>query len=213
MPFRFRPEPTLPSAAEALPGRAQAMGVGGPHAVLATSLIEPWPPGMATAVLALGCFWGAERRFWRLDGVWSTQVGYAGGFTPNPSYQEVCSGLTGHTEVVRVVFDPLKLSYSALLRHFWEAHDPTQGMRQGNDIGTQYRSAIYTCDAEQQAQAEVSRGHYQAALSAAGKGLITTEIRPAPPFYYAEDYHQQYLAKNPNGYCGLGGTGVAYREG
>ena len=198
----------LPSAEEALPGRDTPMPVGGTHAVNGHPIVPPFPAGLQQALFGLGCFWGAERRFWEQPGVYSTAVGYAGGHTPNPTYREVCTGLTGHNEVVLVVFDPQVLSYDDLLRIFWEAHDPTQGMRQGNDIGTQYRSGIYTCSAEQTEQAQASRTRYQAVLTAAGRGPITTEIREAPAFYYAEDYHQQYLAKNPGGYCGLGGTGV-----
>ena len=178
------------------------------HFVHGTPLEGPFPEGLQMAVFGMGCFWGAERKFWQAEGVYSTQVGYAGGFTPNPTYREVCSGQTGHTEVVRVVFDPKRISYEELLRIFWENHDPTQGMRQGNDIGTQYRSAIYTFGEEQLRAAEASRDAYQKALTEAGYGTITTEIREAPTFYFAEDYHQQYLAKNPGGYCGIGGTGV-----
>jgi len=200
---------SLPTEADALPGRSTPIPVRGTHHVNGNRTVEPFPEGLEQAVFALGCFWGAERVFWRLDGVYSTAVGYAGGITPNPSYEEVCSGRTGHTEVVLVVFDPRRISYRSLLRAFWEAHDPTQGMRQGNDIGTQYRSAIYTRSDEQQDMAETSRRTYEAALSAKGRGPITTEIAAAGPFYYAEDYHQQYLAKNPAGYCGLGGTGVS----
>lgn len=200
---------TLPTPEQALPGRSEEMPVPPAHAVNGRPLTPPWPEGYAEAVFGLGCFWGAERRFWTEPGVYVTAVGYAGGITPNPSYEEVCSGLTGHAEVVRVVFDPQALSYAGLLRVFWEAHDPTQGMGQGNDRGTQYRSAIYTLDAAQLEAAEASREAYQAALSASGRGTITTEIAPAGEFFYAEDYHQQYLAKNPGGYCGLGGTGVA----
>jgi peptide-methionine (S)-S-oxide reductase len=198
----------LPTPEQALPGRAAAMSVADRHAVLGHPLQGPFPVGLQQAVFGLGCFWGAERRFWQQPGVWTTAVGYAGGHTPNPTYEEVCSGATGHTEAVLVVFDPAQIAYEALLRLFWESHDPTQGMRQGNDIGTQYRSAIYTFDAAQQAAAGSSRDAYAAALAAAGYGPISTEIAVAGPFYYAEDYHQQYLAKNPGGYCGLGGTGV-----
>jgi peptide-methionine (S)-S-oxide reductase len=179
------------------------------HVVLGHTLQPPFPPGLALAQLAMGCFWGAERKFWQLPGVYTTAVGYAGGATPNPTYKEVCSGLTGHTEAVLVVFDPAQLSYARLLQVFWEAHDPTQGMRQGNDRGTQYRSALYTYDAAQAQTAQASLARYQAALTARGLGTITTELGAAPVFYYAEDYHQQYLAKNPQGYCGLGGTGVS----
>jgi len=178
------------------------------HFVSGRPLVGPYPEGLEEAVFGLGCFWGAERVFWQAPGVWVTAVGYAGGTTPNPTYEEVCSGRTGHTEAVLVVYDPKVTSYDALLKLFWEAHDPTQGMRQGNDVGTQYRSAIYTFSPQQAALAETSRGAYQRRLEAAGLGEITTEIREAPPFYFAEDYHQQYLAKNPYGYCGLGGTGI-----
>lgn len=198
----------LPTAEQALPGRATPMPVPAQHHVNGNPLKPPFPAGLQQAVFALGCFWGAERRFWQQPGVWSTAVGYAGGHTPNPSYEEVCSGLTGHTEVVLVVFDPRQTSYEQLLKVFWEAHNPTQGMRQGNDIGTQYRSAIYCSDAAQLQAAQVSQAMFQGQLEKAGFGPITTEIAAAPPFYYAEAYHQQYLAKNPGGYCGLGGTGV-----
>lgn len=198
----------LPTAEQALPGRSTPLPVSARHFVNGNALQGPFPEGLQQAVFALGCFWGAERRFWQQPGVWSTSVGYAGGLTPNPTYEEVCSGLTGHTEVVLVVFDPQLTSYQALLKVFWEAHNPTQGMRQGNDIGTQYRSAIYTFDDAQQSAAEASRAAFQQALDQAGLGQITSEIAPAGPFYYAEAYHQQYLAKNPGGYCGLGGTGV-----
>ena len=198
----------LPTAEQALPGRSTPLPVPARHYVNGNALQGPFPEGLQQAVFALGCFWGAERRFWQQPGVWSTAVGYAGGLTPNPTYEEVCSGLTGHTEVVLVVFDPQLTSYQALLKVFWEAHNPTQGMRQGNDIGTQYRSAIYTFDDAQQTAAEASRAAFQQALDQAGLGQITSEIAPAGPFYYAEAYHQQYLAKNPGGYCGLGGTGV-----
>ena len=204
-----RHELKLPSPEEALPGREERMPVPKAHFVNGAPLEPPFPPGTELALFGLGCFWGAERMFWKTPGVVSTSVGYAGGATPNPTYEEVCSGLTGHAEVVRVVFDPARVSYEELLRVFWEGHDPTQGMRQGNDVGTQYRSAIYTCGEEQQRKAEASREAYQGALAAAGHGGITTEIREGPEFFYAEDYHQQYLGKNPNGYCGLGGTGVA----
>jgi peptide-methionine (S)-S-oxide reductase len=199
----------LPKAGEALPGRDTAMPVPKAHFVNGRPLTGPFPDGLEVAAFGLGCFWGAERKFWQQDGVWTTAVGYAGGETPNPTYQEVCSGGTGHTEMVLVVFDPTAVSYDQLLKVFWENHDPTQGMRQGNDIGTQYRSAIYTYSDEQVRKAEASRDAYQTALKKAGMGEITTEIRPAPEFYYAEDYHQQYLAKNPGGYCGIGGTGVS----
>ncbi|MFV0885515.1 peptide-methionine (S)-S-oxide reductase MsrA [Metapseudomonas otitidis] len=198
----------LPTATQALPGRETPMPVPEAHYVNGHPLQAPFPAGLEQAVFGLGCFWGAERRFWQQEGVWSTAVGYAGGHTPNPTYDEVCSGLTGHTEVVLVVFDPRVISYERLLAVFWEAHNPTQGMRQGNDIGTQYRSAIYcTSDAQLQA-ARASEARFQVELDKAGFGAITTEIAEAPAFYYAEAYHQQYLAKNPNGYCGLGGTGV-----
>ncbi len=200
---------TLPSASEALPGRAERMAVPERHFVLGTPLEPPFPPGTAQALFALGCFWGAERAFWQLPGIHTTAVGYAGGHTPNPTYREVCTGMTGHAEVVLVVFDPSRVSYDELLRTFWEHHDPTQGMRQGNDAGTQYRSAIFCFDDGQQKAAATSRGVYQRALTAARHGTITTEIAAAPTFYYAEEYHQQYLAKNPGGYCGLGGTGVS----
>jgi peptide-methionine (S)-S-oxide reductase len=181
------------------------------HFVNGHRIAPPYPQGLEEAVFGMGCFWGAERLFWRLPGVYSTAVGYAGGFTPNPSYQEVCTGQTGHTEVVKVVYDPAKIDYEDLLKVFWESHDPTQGMRQGNDVGTQYRSAIYASSPAQKAEAEESRRKYQAMLSAAGRGTVTTEILDAPHFYYAEDYHQQYLAKNPDGYCGIGGCGVPYK--
>jgi len=204
-----RDKTRMVTAEEALPGRAIPMPLVGRHAVTGHPIVPPFPDGLRTAVFGMGCFWGAERIFWRTPGVYSTAVGYAGGHTPNPSYQEVCSGRTGHTEVVLVVFDPAQISYAQLLRVFWEGHDPTQGMRQGNDRGTQYRSAIYTTDAEQATQADASRSTYQQALGVAGRGQITTEIAPLRDFYYAEDYHQQYLERNKNGYCGLGGTGVA----
>jgi peptide-methionine (S)-S-oxide reductase len=199
----------LPSPAEALPGRQRRMPVPAVHEVTGHRLEAPFPKGLEQAVLGLGCFWGAERKLWRLPGVYTTAVGYAGGHTPNPTYEEVCSGRTGHTEAVLAVFDPQVLPYEALLKVFWESHDPTQGMSQGNDVGTQYRSAIYTHSPAQRAAAERSRDAYQGELHAAGYGKITTEIADAGPFYYAEDYHQQYLAKNPGGYCGLGGTGVS----
>jgi peptide-methionine (S)-S-oxide reductase len=193
---------------EALPGRDRPMPVPEAHFVNGRPLLPPYPEGLEVAEFGLGCFWGAERRFWQTPGVWVTAAGYAGGYTPNPGYEEVCSGRTGHAEVVRVVFDPREIDYAALLKIFWEAHDPTQGMRQGGDVGTQYRSVIHTRSDTQQALAEASREAYQRALTTAGQGEISTEIRPAPEFYFAEDYHQQYLAKNPGGYCGLGGTGV-----
>ena len=200
---------TLPGPHEALPGRSQKMQVPERHFVNGNRLSPPFPEGLETALFGLGCFWGAERKFWELPGVYTTAVGYAAGCTPNPTYQVVCTGMTGHNEVVLVVFDPVSVTYRDVLRVFWEAHDPTQGMRQGNDVGTQYRSGIYTCSAAQREAALAARDQYQALLSAAGFGAITTEILDAPEFFYAEDYHQQYLAKNPRGYCGLGGTGVS----
>ena len=199
----------VPAPEEALPGRATPLRVSGAHFVNGNPIVPPFPDGLEIADFGMGCFWGAERKFWQAPGVVSTAVGYQGGHTPNPSYEEVCSGRTGHAEVVRVVFDPARTSYAALLRVFWENHDPTQGMRQGNDVGTQYRSAIYVHSGAQRRAAEASRELYQKRLREAGHGEITSEIREAPLFYYAEDYHQQYLAKNPGGYCGLGGTGVA----
>ncbi|MFL5432932.1 MAG: peptide-methionine (S)-S-oxide reductase MsrA [Myxococcales bacterium] len=199
----------MPAADEALVGRAEPMMVPARHVVLGTPLQPPFPAGVERAVFGMGCFWGAERRFWQLPGVYTTAAGYAGGYTKNPTYREVCSGLTGHAEVVLVAFDPKKTSYAELLRVFWESHDPTQGMRQGNDVGTQYRSTIYTATPEQRRAAEASRDAYQAMLEKAGYGRISTEVREEPPFFYAEDYHQQYLAKNPGGYCGLEGTGVS----
>jgi peptide-methionine (S)-S-oxide reductase len=206
---RFASKLHVPDAADALPGRdTEIPGVPAQHEVLGTSIREPFPDGIRTAVFGLGCFWGAERLFWQTPGVYSTAVGYAGGTTPNPTYEEVCSGRTGHTEAVLVAYDPQKVSLDELLQVFWEGHDPTQGMRQGNDVGTQYRSAIYL-DEDELPVARASRDRYQAALSAAGHGEITTEIAARGPFYYAEDYHQQYLHKVPNGYCGLGGTGVS----
>ncbi len=207
--FLPRHKTDMPTAEQALPGRSDPIPVPGRHLVLGTSLTPPYPEGTDIAEFAMGCFWGEERKFWETPGVVSTSVGYEGGFTPNPTYDEVCSGGTGHAEAVRVVFDPSQVSYPELLRVFWESHDPTQGMRQGNDVGTQYRSAIFARSPEQHMAAEASRARFQAALSAAGHGAITTEIVPAGEFYFAEDYHQQYLARNPNGYCGLGGTGVA----
>ena len=198
----------MPSEREALPGRTERMPVPAKHFVSGAPLEPPFPAGLELAMLSMGCFWGAERKFWEAPGVHSTAVGYAGGITPNPTYEELCSGRTGHAEVVRIVFDPEKVSYEHLVRVFWENHDPTQGMRQGNDVGTQYRSAIYCYGDTQRRVAEASRLAYQQVLEAAGFGPITTEIREAPKFYYAEDYHQQYLAKNPWGYCGVGGTGV-----
>ena len=199
----------VPSPEEALPGRGEPMRIQGRHFVHGAPLKPPFPDGLEVACFGMGCFWGAERAFWTAPGVFSTAVGYAGGHTPNPTYKEVCSGRTGHTEVVLVVFDPAQTSYAELLRIFWEGHDPTQGMRQGNDVGTQYRSAIYCTSGEQRRMAEASRETYQKRLDEAGHGGISTEIRDAPEFYYAEDYHQQYLAKVPGGYCGLGGTGVS----
>jgi peptide-methionine (S)-S-oxide reductase len=199
----------LPTRDAALPGRPQPIPTAERHFVNGHPLKGPYPDGMQMAQFALGCFWGAERKFWEVPGVWVTAVGYAGGMTPNPTYEEACSGRTGHTEAVLVVFDPKQVSYDQLLKVFWESHDPTQGMRQGNDIGTQYRSAIYTYGPEQAAAAQASKTSYEAALRAAGMGPVTTEIAEAGPFYFAEDYHQQYLAKNPHGYCGLGGTGVS----
>ena len=202
----------MPSAAEALPGRATRMKVPATHFVNGNRLERPYPAGLKTAMFGLGCFWGAEKLFWNLPGVYSTAVGCAGGLTPNPTYEEVCTGRTGHNEVVRVVYDPAKTSYEELLRAFWEAHNPTQGMRQGNDLGTQYRSGIYVNDDAERKAAEASRDAYAAQLAKAGYGAITTEIQPAPEFYFAEDYHQQYLAKNPAGYCGMGGCGITYKS-
>lgn len=199
----------MPSPNEALPGRSAPMSVPAKHYINGNPLTPPFPDGMEVALFGMGCFWGAERKFWQQDGVYSTAVGYAAGYTPNPTYQEVCSGLTGHNEVVQVVFDPTVISYEQVLKVFWENHNPTQGMRQGNDVGTQYRSGIYTYSDQQKQLAEASRQTYQQALTQAGYGEITTEIVAAPEFYYAEEYHQQYLAKNPGGYCGLGGTNVA----
>ncbi len=206
----FKKPAAMPAAENALPGRAEAIPVPARHFVNGNPLKPPFPDNMQQALFGLGCFWGAERVFWETDGVYTTAVGYAGGSTQNPNYREVCSGRTGHNEVVRVVFNPAIISYAKLLRAFWQGHDPTQGMRQGNDVGTQYRSGIYIYSDAQQKDAEASRDQYQQALSAAGRDRITTEIVPAPEFYYAEDYHQQYLAKNPGGYCGLGGVGVPY---
>jgi peptide-methionine (S)-S-oxide reductase len=206
--MQFTRPMTVPSAAEALPGRSQAMPVPERHFVLGTPLVGPFPPGLKLIQFGMGCFWGAEKQFWQLPGVFTTAVGYAGGHTPNPTYREVCTGRTGHTEAVLVVYDPARISLDRLLATFWENHDPTQGMRQGNDVGTQYRSAVYAETPEDLQAATASRDAFQRALTASGYGAITTEIREAPPFYYAEDYHQQYLAKNPDGYCGLGGTGV-----
>jgi peptide-methionine (S)-S-oxide reductase len=208
----FRKKAVMTAETDALPGRSTPLKVTETHFVNGHRTVEPFPPGLKEAVFGMGCFWGAERLFWELPGVYSTAVGYAGGFTPNATYQEVCSGQTGHTEVVRVIYDPKKLSYERLLEVFWESHDPTQGMRQGADVGTQYRSAIYTSDAEQTEAAQESKRRYQARLSAAGRGQITTQIADASPFYYAEEYHQQYLAKNPDGYCGIGGCGVPFKS-
>ena len=208
--FMFKKSLTIPSKAEALPGRPTPIRTAASHFVNGHPLVGPYPAGLETAIFGMGCFWGAERKFWELgDGVYTTAVGYAGGPTPNPTYEEVCSGRTGHNEVVLVVYDPKKISYDQLLKTFWENHDPTQGMRQGNDVGTQYRSGIYATTPAQRAAAEASKAMYEKALSAKRYGAITTETLDAPPFYFAEDYHQQYLAKNPFGYCGLGGTGVS----
>lgn len=207
----FSRKSTMPAKDAALPGRSTPLEVPQTHFVNGRRIVPPFPAGMREAVFAMGCFWGAERLFWQLPGVYSTAVGYAGGFTPNPTYEEVCTGDTGHAEVVRVIYDPTKIDYEDLLKVFWESHDPTQGMRQGNDFGTQYRSAIYVLDEEQRELAEASRRAYQASLAAAGRGAVTTEIRDAPEFFYAEDYHQQYLAKNPDGYCGIGGCGVPFK--
>jgi len=208
--FRTEKLPRMPTPEEALPGRDTPMPVPARHHVNGHPLEGPFPQGFELAMFGLGCFWGAERLFWQLPGVYSSAAGYAAGLTPNPTYKEVCSGLTGHNEVVRIVYDPRGITYADLLRTFWEAHDPTQGMRQGNDVGTQYRSGIYTYSAAQQDAAEASRQSFQAVLAAAGRGTITTEVIPAPTFYFAEDYHQQYLAKNPSGYCGLRGCGIRY---
>ncbi len=207
--YSFRKKTQMPAAADVLPGRSAPMPVPEKHYVSGHRIVPPFPDGLKLAMFGLGCFWGAERRFWQQPGVYSTAAGYASGSTANPTYEEVCSGYTGHNEVVLVVYDPQQISYEGLLKTFWESHDPTQGMQQGNDVGTQYRSGIYTFDAEQKAAAEASRERYGAALRTAGHPPITTEILEAPQFYYAEEYHQQYLAKNPRGYCGLGGTGVS----
>jgi len=207
--FGFRNKSSMPAAEDALAGRSMPMSVGNRHYVNGNVLLPPYPDGLELALFGLGCFWGAERKFWQIPGVFTTAVGYAGGFTPNPTYEEVCSGRTGHNEVVRVVFDPVNRGFETLLRTFWEAHDPTQGMRQGNDLGTQYRSGIYCYGDRQRELAVASSERYAEVLDAAGYGSITTEIFDAPAFYFAEDYHQQYLAKNPGGYCGLGGTGVS----
>ena len=207
--FDKRRKTAMVSAEDALAGRAEKMSVAPTHVVLGTPMVPPFPAGIETIVVGMGCFWGAERTFWQTNGVYTTAVGYAGGFTPNPTYKEVCSGLTGHTEVVLVAFDPTVITFDQVLKIFWESHNPTQGMRQGNDAGTQYRSALYWTSDAQRTAAKGSRDAYQAQLTAAGHGAITTEVAPAGEFYYAEDYHQQYLRKNPNGYCGLGGTGVS----
>lgn len=207
--FLFTKKTVMPAPEDALPGRDTPMPVPERHFVSGRPLKPPYPGGMEMALFGLGCFWGAERCFWESEGVYVTAVGYAGGFTPNPSYEEVCSGRTGHNEVVRVVFEPANIDYASLLKVFWESHDPTQGMRQGNDVGTQYRSGIYTYTDAQRDTAERTKAEFQPRLSEAGYGAVTTEIVDAPEFYYAEDYHQQYLAKNPGGYCGLGGTGVS----
>jgi len=204
----FNRKPRMPEPGEALPGRGDPIPTADSHFLTGRPLASPVPEGMAEAMFGMGCFWGVERKFWEREGVWLTMVGYAGGLTPNPTYREVCSGMTGHNEVVRLIHDPAVISYDELLRLFWENHDPTQGMRQGNDVGTQYRSGIYIYTEAQKEAAEASRAAYQERLTAAGYGAITTEIRPAPVFYFAEDYHQQYLAKTPGGYCGVGGTGV-----
>jgi len=211
--FFARQKPDMPDASQALPGRSAAIPTAKTHFVNGHALKGPYPAGSETAVFGLGCYWGAERKFWTIPGVWVTAVGNAGGFTPNPTYQEVCTGMTGHTEAVLVVYDPAKVGYERLLQVFWEAHDPTQGMRQGNDMGSQYRSAIYWTSESQRAAALASKADYEKALRSKGYGAITTEIAQAGPFYFAEDYHQQYLAKNPHGYCGLGGTGVAFQIG
>jgi peptide-methionine (S)-S-oxide reductase len=212
--FGLRKKTALPSAAEAMPGRAQPLATASHHFINGRPLKAPYPEGYETIILGLGCFWGAERKFWQAGtGIWITAVGYAAGLTPNPTYEEVCSGMTGHNEVVLVVYDPQTLHLAELLRTFWESHDPTQGMRQGNDMGTQYRSGIYASSPKQRAEAEASGKAYATALAARGFGPVTTEIIDAPFFYFAEDYHQQYLAKNPSGYCGLGGTGVACQIG
>jgi len=207
----FRKNAVMPAKEDSLPGRSQAIAVPEKHFVNGHRIIPPFPAGSRQAVFGMGCFWGAEKLFWNLPGVYSTAVGYAGGFTPNPTYEEVCSGRTGHTEVVRVIYDPQQINFEDLLKVFWESHDSTEGMRQGNDVGTQYRSAIYTTDAEQKKAADDSRKHFQGRLTAAGRGQITTEIVDAPTFYYAEDYHQQYLAKNPDGYCPNHSCGVPYK--
>jgi peptide-methionine (S)-S-oxide reductase len=207
--YAFRKKAQLPAAADVLPGRSRSLSVSERHFVNGNRMVPPFPDGFEQAMFGLGCFWGAERKFWQLPGVYSTAVGYAAGQTPNPTYEEVCSGYTAHNEVVLVVFDPAKISYETLLKAFWESHDPTQGMRQGNDVGTQYRSGIYAFSPAQRAAAEASLQRYEVELKRAGHGSITTEVLDASTFYYAEDYHQQYLAKNPDGYCGIGGTGVS----
>ncbi len=207
--FFTRKKLEMPDAGEALAGRSEPVALSGTHYVNGNTIVPPFPAGLETAVFGMGCFWGAERIFWQIDGVYSTAVGYAGGFTQNATYDEVCSGRTGHTEAVLVVFDPAKVTYATLVQAFWEGHDPTQGMRQGNDVGTQYRSAIYTTSAAQAQTADQSKAMYEERLASAGYSPITTEIAESGPFFYAEEYHQQYLAKNPNGYCGIGGTGVA----
>ncbi len=209
MIWGFKKNTGMPSKAEALPGRAEPIPVSGAHHVNGNPLVAPWPEGFEKAMFGMGCFWGAERKFWQLDGVYSTSVGYAAGHTPNPTYKEVCSGMTGHNEVVLVIFDPEVISYRQVVQTFWDNHDPTQGMRQGNDVGTQYRSGIYTYSDTQKACAEATKASFEPRLVAAGYGKVTTEIIDAPTYYYAEDYHQQYLSKNPMGYCGLGGTGVS----
>lgn len=209
MIFVSRKKLEIPSVADALPGRTEQMPVGSAHYVNGNPLKGPFPDHLETAIFGLGCFWGAERKFWQVPGVFTTAVGYAAGHTPNPTYEEVCSGMTGHNEVVLVIYDPREVPYADLLKVFWEAHDPTQGMRQGNDMGTQYRSGIYVTSDDQRALADASKESFGQALAKSGYGPVTTEILPAPPFYYAEDYHQQYLAKNPGGYCGLGGTNVS----
>ena len=206
--FSLRKSTEMPTVESALPGREQPLVPSHRHLVLDTPLVPPFPEGLEQAIFGMGCFWGAERLFWQLPGVYTTAVGYSGGITPNPTYQETCTGMTGHAEVVLVVFDPSRISYDDLLKVFWEEHDPTQGMRQGNDVGTQYRSGIYFVNDTQKATAEMAKRAYDEDLRAAGREPVTTEVEPAGPFYYAEDYHQQYLAKNPGGYCGLGGTGV-----
>ena len=211
--FLFRKDAKMPEPGKTLPGRDEAIPTAATHFVSGRDLKGPYPEGLEIATFGMGCFWGVERIFWKLPGVWVTAVGYAAGTTPNPTYREVCTGMTGHNEVVQVVFDPAKISYEVLLKAFWEGHDPTQGMRQGNDVGTQYRSGIYVHSDDQRAAAEASKAAYQEALTARRFGDITTEIVDAGPFYFAEDYHQQYLAKNPGGYCGLGGTGVACQTG